>query len=782
MFFKRRNPIKTVGRKKKRPRRLLRLGIVFIVLLALFITAYEVLGVSKWKDLDTERITDIKQTLIIYDDQGQEALRLTGGENRIKISIADLPDYVKNAFISAEDVRFYQHNGLDYKRIVGAVLADIKHMGYTQGASTITQQLIKNSHLTSEKTISRKLQEALLAYQLEKKYTKDEILEMYLNFVYFGRGAYGLQTAAQTYFAVDAKDLTVAQAAMLAGVLKAPGKYAPHLNMEKAITRRNTVLNLMEEYGFITSEECETYKKEEVVLAPAPDRTYSYGFYTDMVLEEAADMLDITVEDLLGGGYHVYTTMDQTLQEQCEEIYENAALFPADAADGTQVQSAAVVLDNRTGAIKAIIGGREHTTMRALNRATMMQRQPGSTIKPVLVFAPAFEDGLLTPASVLDDQHKSFGDYSPSNFGEKYYGKVTVREALVHSLNVPAVEGLELLGIENGKSFAEKLGITFTQQDQYLALALGGFTKGCTPLQIANAYQAFGNGGRYTQHTCISAITDADGNTLYENKPVSSQVMSAETAFQISDILAEATKSSVNNKLSTLSYPVCSKTGTVGYGETDGYSDAWIAAYDSQYTVSVWMGYDRTDSTHYLSEGVTGSTYPSHVAKEIFNCLHGSDAPAAIEKPAGIVEVNIDKLTLLNDNKIVLATNLTPQEYIFTEYFTQKTMPVFRSDYWQRPQPPDDLSWELNELRQPVLSFTAAQSYISYRLYRVSDGKRECIFSVNGQENKKIFYTDTTAESGKTYEYYILPEHMNIFEEDHLLQGYASSSVFAEAP
>lgn len=767
---------------KKPKRRLLRLLIVLAVVSALLLTVYKVLGVDKWKDLDTDRITNIEQTLILYDDQGTETLRLNAGENRIKINIEDLPKYVINAFISAEDIRFYEHNGLDYKRIVGAVLADIKHLSYAQGASTITQQLIKNSHLTNEKTLSRKLQEALLAYQLEKKYTKDEILEMYLNFVYFGRGAYGIQTAAQNYFGIDAKDLTIAQAAMLAGVLKAPGRYAPHLNMEKAINRRNTVLNLMNEYGFLTEEELTAAKAEEVTLAPAADLTYSYGFYTDMVLEEAADQLDITVGDLMGGGYHVYTTMDQALQEKCEEIYENPELFPADSADGALVQSASVILDNQTGAIKAVIGGREHTTMRALNRATMMQRQPGSTIKPILVFAPAFEEGLLTPASVLDDQRLTFGDYSPSNFGDKYYGKVTVREALVHSLNVPAVESLQLLGIEKGKSFAEKLGITFDAKDQNLALALGGFTTGCTPLQIANAYQAFGNSGSYTESYCISKITDADGNVLYQTKPKSTQVMSAETAFLLSDILQDATADSVNNKLSTLDYAVSSKTGTVGYGETDGYTDAWIAAYNSQYTVTVWMGYDRTDSTHYLPEGVTGSTYPSHVAKEIFNYLYANKDAPVLQIPAGVVKSKIDKLTLMNDKKIVLATNLTPSEYIYEEYFSQKTLPVFQSDYWKRPSPPEDLKCELNELRQPVITFTAAESYITYQLYRVHDGERKCIYTITNKENQAVSYIDTQAESGQTYEYYILPEHNNIYEEDRLLQGYASDSVSVTVP
>ena len=267
--------------------------------------------------------------------------------------------------------------------------------------------------------------------QLESQYSKDEILEMYFNYVYFGRGAYGIQAASEAYFGIDVKELSVSQGATLIGILKAPSKYAPHINMDNAILRRNTVLAQMKKYGYITDEEYSAYKCESIEIIESIQRP-DYGYYTDYVLTEGAKCLGISVEDLLAGGYNIYTSLDSSMQEELQKIYDSNEFFPDET-----VQSAAVVIDNLTGSISAMIGGRTHEGMRLFNRATS-KRQPGSTIKPILVFAPAFENHSVTTLTLLDDYRKDFSGYKPTNYKDIYYGKVTVRKALSLSLNIPA--------------------------------------------------------------------------------------------------------------------------------------------------------------------------------------------------------------------------------------------------------------------------------------------------------------------------------------------------------
>ena len=290
-------------KKAKKPkslkRSLIKLGVCLCVIAILFTSAYYILGINTWADLTPEKITDIQESLRIYDKNGKLISLLNAGENRTKIEIETLPDYVKYAFISAEDARFYTHQGVDIKRIFGALLADLKAGYFKEGASTITQQLVKNSHLTSAKTLPRKLQEAVLAYQLEQIYEKDEILEMYLNYIYFGNRAYGIESAAQTYFNKSASRLSLAEAALLAGVIKSPSKYAPHIKPENAVSRRNLILGLMCEYGYISEEERDKARQEELVLHENPAYEISYGYYIDMLLEQSAQALDMEIEELL---------------------------------------------------------------------------------------------------------------------------------------------------------------------------------------------------------------------------------------------------------------------------------------------------------------------------------------------------------------------------------------------------------------------------------------------------------------------------------------------------
>ncbi len=738
-----------------------KIRLIFLSFILIVCIAATVLIISV-PDLSVEKITNISQTLTVFDKDNNVCATLNSGQNRKNIEFSEIPTHTINALIATEDIRFYQHNGIDIKRIIGALIADIKAGGYKEGASTITQQLIKNSHLTNEKTIMRKVNEAILALQLERKYDKNEILEMYLNFVYFGRGAYGIQAAAKAYFGIDAKDLSCGQSATLIGILKAPGKYAPHINMEKSISRRNTVLSQMKKYGYISNEEYDIFSNEEITLVQT-EEIGDYGYFIDYVLEEGASLLGIPVSDFMGSGYNVYTTLDSFLQEEMQNIYLDENNFP-----DSSVQSAAVILDNSNGSISAMIGGREHQGMRLFNRATAY-RQPGSCIKPVLVYAPAFEKGTITAATVLDDYRKDFNGYLPTNYKDVYYGKVTVRQALKLSLNVPAVDLLNQTGIEFSKQYAINAGIKFDESDQNLAIALGGMKYGTSVLKLAGAYRCFAMDGKYIEPWCIQKITDAEGNVLYEKTQAEIRVYKESTAWIITDILCDVSKQN-NNPLSKLNFNVACKTGTVAYGDS-GNSDALSTAYTKTHTISVWMGCDKTDSENCLDASVTGSTFPSKIAYLAFEKIYNKYDYLSFNKPETVVLKEIDAYSLEKENKIYLATEYTPDNNVIKEYFDIENYPQKASDYWQVPQKPQNISIQLNELRCAEISFQAKQSYVDYLIYK----NGENIASLWGNKNEKLTFTDNEYKAGDTY--YIVPVHKVITVSGKSLQGEKSKEL-----
>ena len=393
--------------------KILLLAVTAAAVLFLLCGAVKTLGMNRWVDFDVYRITGCDRTSIIYDGQSDVVTRLHGVQDRTWVSISELQPSTVYAFISAEDVRFFEHEGVDVIRIAGAIVADIKAGSYVQGASTISQQLIKLSHLTSEKTISRKAEEAALAYEMERQYSKEDILEMYLNYVYFGGGYYGIEAAAEGYFGVHASDLTLDQSAMLAGILKSPSGYAPHINYAASINRRNNILRLMRDYGYITDDEKKQASARRPTILHDKNEEYS-GYYTDAVTKSAAALMGITVDELIRGGYSIYSAMDSDIQHYCEEMFKNGELFPAEDSE-----AAIVVLEPSTGMVVAMVGGRSYTGGISFNRATDIRRQPGSVIKPVIAYAPAFEYLNYTAADMILDEETTFADYTPSNYGNK---------------------------------------------------------------------------------------------------------------------------------------------------------------------------------------------------------------------------------------------------------------------------------------------------------------------------------------------------------------------------
>ena len=751
--------------------KILLLAVTAAAVLFLLCGAVKTLGMDRWVDFDVYRITGCDRTSIIYDGQSDMVTRLHGVQDRTWVSISELQPSTVYAFISAEDARFFEHEGVDIIRIAGAIVADIKAGSYVQGASTISQQLIKLSHLTSEKTISRKAEEAALAYEMERQYSKEDILEMYLNYVYFGGGYYGIEAAAKGYFGVHASDLTLDQSAMLAGILKSPSGYAPHINYAASINRRNNILRLMRDYGYITDDE----KKQAAAKRPTilHDKREEYsGYYTDAVTKSAAALMGITVDELIRGGYSIYSAMDSDIQHYCEEMFKNGELFPAEDSE-----AAIVVLEPSTGMVVAMVGGRSYTGGISFNRATDIRRQPGSVIKPVIAYAPAFEYLNYTAADMILDEETTFADYTPSNYGNKYYGWVTVREAVTKSLNVPAVKTLSAVGVYRAKDFAKRCGIEFDDKDDSLALALGGFTYGVSPLQIAGAYSCFASGGIYNTPTLIKKITDRNGLTVYEYRQDSRRVMSEANAYILTSMLKSVVTEGTGHRLNTLDIPIAGKTGTVGLA--NGNRDAWMAGYTPEYTAVVWQGYD-SDRLGLLPSSATGGTYPALMLYELFNHIYPDGRSGDFERPESVKQYSIDAKTLKKQHKVVLANAMTPQSSRVTEYFTEETAPEDVSGYWAVPGSAQNLL-AVREEGGVMVSFDCPDDFGMYTLWRSEAGKAEKpLMTWNGREGH-IEYIDAAVKPGKGYRYRVTVKHEELLIGDEPVEGLTTRYAFVPA-
>jgi 1A family penicillin-binding protein len=736
--------------------------------------AFFYLDVPNWQKLDVNKITSIAQTGSIYDAGGNFVSAIQGKENRTVIRLADVPLQVRQAFLAAEDLRFYSHFGVDPVRFFGALVANIKSGSFSEGFSTISQQLIKLSHLSAKKTIARKAEEVYLALQLESRFTKDEIFEMYLNYVYFGNGAYGLQAASQTYFAKDVKDLTVAQAASLAAILNATTTYNPTLHLENNKNRQRYILNTMLENGMIDTATHDAALAEDLQLAESKPIVTAYGWFVDAVLSEAEELLDVSAETLLGSGYRIETTLDPRMQDIADAQYKTD-VFPNNASDGTKVQSAMACLDVKTGAVRAVVGGREYTVLRGLNRATQLKRQPGSAIKPLAVYAPALEYYGYTTASVLKDEPTDFNGYKPRNSGDAYYGSVTVRTALQYSLNVSTVSLLQQIGIEAARNYLTKTGIPLDRRDTNLSLALGSLTYGVSPVQLAAAYAPFANQGYYNAPYFIEKIIDNRGQVLYQHQPNPQRVLSVQNAYLMTSLLQSVTSVGTGAKLASAGTPVAGKTGTVNL-QGGGTRDIWMAAYNTEITTAVWMGFDNTDSKHRISGTISGGDNTAALSRNFFKAVYQDHTKPQFEKPGGIVSLELDKKSVEWRGEALLAVDITPKAYRFTEVFTAANHPTKRSDIWNPPRTPNSFYITHNENGNPLLVIQPAD-YAVYRIQRDTVGESFVLTEIWGSAGETLYYADTKAVPGVTYTYRVIPVHAELLLNGIVLEGVQSVQV-----
>ena len=575
---------------------------LILVLILTAITAFSAFLVYTAKTTDVSGLrAGMVQVTEVYDRNNQEAgvLNINKGEF---VTIDQISPNMINALVSTEDKRFYDHHGFDPMGFLRATFGLLLNRGrVTGGGSTITQQLAKNAFLTQDQTFLRKAKELFLSFELEKKYSKDQILEMYLNNAYFGNGAYGIENASLRYFGKSAKDLTISEAAVLTGSLKAPNVYNPIDDMEATVKRRATVLQLMVTNGKITQEEADKAGAEVITVQDAyvANSRYKYPYYFDAVINEITNNYGISEEELLNKGYKIYTGLDQKMQADMEETFSNSWLFPK-ASDGTIAQAASVAMDPQNGDVLATVGGRtnEKHIFRGFNRATQLQAQPGSTFKPLAVYTSALEEG-YQPNSVLVDEKRSYGSdkYTPENWNKQYQGTVTMTEALNQSWNAPAVWLLDKIGLKKGIEKVHQFGIETDPGDEYLGIALGGLTKGVSPIQMASAYTAFANKGVRTKPRFVTKIVDANGKVIVDNTAVKdNRVTTEEVAKKMTSMLLTVYgQEGLGAPFSPSGKIIAGKTGTTeALNNENGSRDQWMIGYTPDVVVATWMGYDQS--------------------------------------------------------------------------------------------------------------------------------------------------------------------------------------------
>jgi len=620
------------------------LGLILLILVIL--TAG---GIALYiSSLDISKLqTPLSQPSYLYDQKGTPISQLSS--SRIEpVSGKQIPLIMKQAIIAVEDRRYYEHKGVDLRSITRAIYQDFRSGDFSEGGSTITQQLAKNFFIapnkSPDKTLTRKLKEAAYALKIETVLNKDEILTAYLNQIYFGEGRWGLQNAAQLYFGKNAEKLTLEEASLLAGMVKAPTTYSPLSNKQKSLERRNVVLSLMKEQNYITSANYEKAIGQPIVLKKGSlsDLSGQYAPYVDYVVEEAIQRTGFTEEQILNGGLQIYTQMDPSVQKAAEDVYKDSSFFPSGKADQI-VQSGVVILDQSTGGIKGLVGYRgERVAFRGFNYATQLKRAPGSSLKPLSVYGPALEKGYNSNSQVSDYPLNIKG-YTPTDYDNQNRGYVTIQEAISNSWNIPAVWLLNEIGVESGVDFVERSGIPLEEKDHGLPLALGGLTKGVSPLQMAQAYGVFANHGIMNKAYAIRKITTKEGDVLFQAQTDAVRVTTPSVAYRMTLMLQDVVTNGTG-KNADLGRPTAGKTGSVELdGDefsaiTKGEKDVWFVGYTPELTAAVWMGYDKTDPTHYLT--TAGGSEPAVVFHEILSRALKSTPVAPFEIPQEYIEQN----------------------------------------------------------------------------------------------------------------------------------------------
>lgn len=765
------NKKKTKGKSK--------IGKIFLISLLMFslILIAGLIGVSvavvrSSPDITSDILNNLKQSSKIYDLNGNYIEDYSDSQVRSILSFKDIPDSMKNAFVAIEDERFWQHHGVDLKRIIGALWVDLKTRSSAQGASTITQQLVKNVFLTQEKKITRKIQEAYMSLQLERKLSKNQILEAYLNTIYLGGSSYGIEAAAMSYYGKDVKDLTISQCAYIAGLNKNPAKYYPikflkakskiidkydeanselkkqyrahtidkqqylsskddnakkqddeiEVLKEPLKTRRNIVLQKMRDQNYISQEQLETAKAEDVDTFDIKEN--SIGMKYQWFIEPAIDEVAQDFSDRYGidkseakqrlrvGGYSIYLTIDPNIQSAAEDVIDDSSNYagvripkslrsytsekPTDNNPNPrkydQPQAAAVIYDYTTGQMRAIVGGRGKHPRLSTNRATDVPRQPGSSIKPLAVYGPAIDSKLATAATVINDSPMSkefvaaHNNWNPHNYEtNKFSGLVTIREAIKKSINIVAIKLADMLNpdpstgaIHNeystsidyltNKFHLSTIKTTGPNSDRSLSpLALGALTEGVYPYEMAAAYGVFGNNGVYTSPVMYTKVVDNMGNTILESTSNKSQSISPQAAYIMTDLLKGVVKAGTGTRASLGSMPAAGKTGTAA-----DKTNLWFCGLTPYYSGAVWIGHDKPN----VPINGLSSSDAAKIWGKIMKKAHEKLKVKDFIMPSGITTAQVCTKSGKAPNDLCFKSNT-----VITDLFIEGTEPVEICNY-----------------------------------------------------------------------------------------------------
>lgn len=617
--------------------------------LTLYSTAQKILDESSEEDFKAT------ETSLVYDGSGDLMKTLKGDKDLYYLDSSSIPDDVKNALVCIEDKKFYQHNGIDIKRIAGSLLVNLKAGGISQGGSTITQQLARSIYLNNDVTYTRKIKEVFISIGLEKKYDKEQILEYYINNIYFGNGYYGIQAAANGYFRKSVSSLSLSQVAFLCAIPNGPSMYDPYTNKDKTLERRDLILKQMQEDGFITEEEYNKAIKEKIKVKK-PKKTkissvdsfvidsatkalmkkqgfeFKYTFDSD----EDKDVYDSSYTaaydqceaSLYTGGYRIYTSIDQEKQKQLQAAVDDTLANYTDTDEETKVyklQSSATCIDNSSGRVVAIVGGRSQNDIEgySLNRAFQSYRQPGSSIKPLIVYTPMLERG-YTPDSIVSDTKLEEKD-APKNSDGVYMGRITLRKAVEKSRNVVAWRLFKELTPQVGLSYLKSMHYSnIVSSDYVLAASVGGLTYGTNTKEMASGYATLANNGVYREPTCIVSITDSNGDVVVSDDVEETQIYEENADLMMVDVMKGVLKYGTGAGLALSNgMPCAGKTGT-----TDDNKDGWFCGFSKYFTTTVWVGYD----TPQRLTGLFGGTYPGKIWKIYMEQIHQGLTPQDWDK------------------------------------------------------------------------------------------------------------------------------------------------------
>ncbi len=701
-------------------------GLLFILALVFF--GYYIITTAKYS-LNTEKLIANKREIIYYDTFNNE---IENDENIYqKVKFEQLPDNLVNAFISIEDKRFYKHNGIDFTGLLRATFNNIKSFSFKEGGSTISQQLIKNTHLSNQKTINRKLIEIKLSKQLEKKFTKEEIFETYVNTIYFGKNCYGIYSASKIYFDKKPEELNLSECATLAGIVKAPSYYSPLSDVNRCSLRRNVVLKAMLNEGYISKSEYDKTINSPIKVSNNKENGYGYFYLLNKEIDKIIDENPYFSEKI-----YVYTYLDRDKQNIIEENIKNT----------NDYKKSAILLDNHN----KIIG--------YYSNVYEEKRQMGSTIKPLLVYAPAINENVISESTLILDEKTDFGNYSPSNYGDKYYGYVSARNSLNKSLNVPTVKILDYLGVDKAKSYINKMNITLTDNDKTLGIALGSTENGATLSEIASSYNVFINYGYYEQPSCIKKILNENGKIIYQENQSKSKVFEEDTIEIINDILKECKINGTSKKLCELNFDICSKTGTVGTKQ--GNTDAYNISYTKDYVLGVWYG----NKDELMPNNISGGTKPTETAKQIYKNIYSKTTPTPFTTD-NCKKILLDKIDYENNHTLTIADINAPNKYTFKALFRKNNLPKDNSCRFSKPIV-EILDYSVNNNVLDI-SLCVTQS-IDYKIFFIENNIEYEIFDSNKSVDKT--HAKLNLMSNKEYKIKIVPYYKN---NDNVFYGNA---------